>query len=164
MDYNPYFPCVAALLSFYRLQYTMIIVSACLAGFNTRYDGTNCGRPEIISLVAAGKAIPLCPEQLGGLPTPRPPIRFIEGDGDALLKNKAKAMGSDGVDYSKNLLAGAEEVLRIAEMFNVSRAILKDGSPSCGVFKVWINNEKVEGCGVTTAVLKKNNIIVEALE
>ncbi len=155
----------------------MILVSACLAGFNTRYDGTNCGYPEIIELVASGKAIPLCPEQLGGLPTPRPPIRFIEGDGKDLLKEWAVrsselkgenitvfAMGADGVDYSKNLLNGAEEVLRIAEMFTVNKALLKDGSPSCGVFKVWVNNRKVKGCGVTTAVLKKNGIIVEALE
>jgi uncharacterized protein YbbK (DUF523 family) len=144
----------------------MIIVSACLAGINTRYDGTNCRDTEIMDMVASGKAIPLCPEQLGGLPTPRPAISFINGDGNELISGTTgvRAIGTDGIDYSKNLINGAMETLRIAKMFNIKKAILKEGSPSCGVFKVWVNSQKVEGCGVTTAILKKNGIIVEALE
>jgi len=143
----------------------MIIVSACLAGINSRYDGTNCAQPEIIKMVLSGKAMPLCPEQLGGLPTPRPAISFVNGDGSDLIMgaNGVKAIGIDGHDYSLNLINGANEVLRIAKMFDAKRAIFKDGSPSCGVFKVYSNNEKVKGCGVTTAVLKKNDIIIEAL-
>jgi uncharacterized protein YbbK (DUF523 family) len=153
----------------------MIIVSACLAGFNTRYDRTNCGHPEIIELVASGKAIPLCPEQLGGLPTPRPAISFVGGDGKDLIEKfgvqlptpnsqlkTVFAIGIDGSDYSQNLINGTNEALKIAKMFNVRKVILKDGSPSCGVFRVWVNSQKTEGCGVTTAVLKKNGIIVEA--
>jgi uncharacterized protein YbbK (DUF523 family) len=144
----------------------MVLVSACLAGFNTRYDGTNCGHPEIIEMVVAGKAIPLCPEQLGGLPTPRTAIGFINGDGSDLMRGEkgARAIGLDGNDYSQNLLRGANEILRIAKMFHIKKAIFKEGSPSCGVFKVWVNSEKVEGCGVTTAILKKNGIIIEAME
>jgi uncharacterized protein YbbK (DUF523 family) len=144
----------------------MILVSACLAGFNTRYDGTNCAHPEIIRLVAEGKAMPLCPEQLGGLPTPRPAISFVNGDGNELIKGSisVSAIGVDGIDYSQNLLNGANEVLRIAMMFNIKKAILKEGSPSCGVLKVWVNSRKVKGCGVTTAILKKNGIIIEAME
>lgn len=144
----------------------MILVSACLAGFNTRYDSTNCGHSEIIELVASGKAIPLCPEQLGGLPTPRPAISFVNGDGNELIKGAGgvNAIGVDGINYSQNLLNGANEVLRIAKMFNIKKAILRDGSPSCGVSKVWVNSEKVEGCGVTTALVKKNGIMIEAME
>lgn len=144
----------------------MIIVSACLAGFNTRYDGTNCGHPEVIKLVASGKAMPLCPEQLGGLSTPRPAISFVGGDGYTLLNRigGVRAMGIDGIDYTQNLINGANEVLRIAKMFNINKTILKDGSPSCGVFKVWVNNEKVEGCGVTTALLKTNDIKVTSID
>lgn len=144
----------------------MIIVSACLAGFNTRYDCTNCGHPEIIELVASGKAIPLCPEQLGGLPTPRPAISFINGDGYELIKETTavRAIGTDGVDYSKNLINGSIETLRIAKMFNIKKAILKDGSPSCGAFKVWVNSQKIKGCGITTAILKKNGIMIEAMK
>jgi uncharacterized protein YbbK (DUF523 family) len=149
-----------------KIIVTMIIVSACLAGINTRYDGTNCGDTEIMDMVASGKAVPLCPEQLGGLPTPRPAMSFVDGDGNELIKGAGgvSAIGGDGIDYSQNLLNGANEVLRIARMFNIKKAILKDGSPSCGVFKVWVNNRKVEGCGVTTALLKKNAIMIEAME
>jgi uncharacterized protein YbbK (DUF523 family) len=142
----------------------MIIVSACLAGFNTRYDGTNCGHPEIIRLVAEGRALPLCPEELGGLPIPRPPIRFYGGDGRELLNGRAKAIGADGTDYSYNLIKGANEILRIAKLYNASKAMLKEGSPSCGVFKVWVNNKKTEGCGVTASVLKENNIEVISID
>jgi uncharacterized protein YbbK (DUF523 family) len=144
----------------------MVLVSACLAGLNTRYNGTNSGHPEIIEMVVTGKAIPLCPEQLGGLPTPRPVISFVNGDGNELIKGTTgvMAIGIDGNDYSQNLLRGTNEVLRIVKMFNMKKAIFKEGSPSCGVFKVWVNSEKVEGCGVTTAILKKNGIIIEAME
>lgn len=144
----------------------MILVSACLAGFNTRYDGTSCCYLEIIKLVAAGKAIPLCPEQLGGLPTPRPAIVFANGDGSALMRKEkgVRAIGLDGNDYSENLLNGANEVLRIAKIFNIKKAILKEGSPSCGVLKVWINGQKTEGCGATTAILKANSIKVIPIE
>ncbi|MDI6801123.1 MAG: DUF523 domain-containing protein [Thermodesulfovibrionales bacterium] len=144
----------------------MIIVSACLAAFNTRYDGTNCAHPEIIEIVASGKAIPLCPEQLGGLSTPRPVISFIGGAGNELIKRTigVMAIGVDSIDYSENLLNGANEVLRISKMYNIKKAILKEGSPSCGVFKVWVNSKKVNGCGVTTAVLRANGIEVVAIE
>ncbi|MFZ6007330.1 MAG: DUF523 domain-containing protein [Nitrospirota bacterium] len=155
------------IFSYTMIKYRqMILVSACLAGFNTRYDGTNCGHPEIIEMVVSGKAIPLCPEQLGGLPTPRPVISFVNGDGNELIKGTTgvRTIGADDIDYSKTLINGAMETLRIARMFNIKKAILKEGSPSCGVFKVWVNSEKVEGCGVTTAILKKNDIIVEAME
>ena len=155
------------IFSYTMIKYRqMIIVSACLAGMNTRYDGTNCGHPEIIELVASGKAIPLCPEQLGGLPTPRPAISFVDGDGNELIKETigVRAIGADGVDYSKNLINGAMETLRIARMFNIKKAIMKEVSPSCGVFRVWVNSRKVEGCGATTALLKKNAIMIEAME
>lgn len=155
------------IFSYAMIKYRqMIIVSACLAGFNTRYDGTNCGHQEIMEMVASGNAIPLCPEQLGGLPTPRPAISFVDGDGNELIKETigVGAIGADGVDYSKNLINGAMETLRIAKMFNIKKAILKEGSPSCGVFKVWVNGRKTEGCGVTAAALKKNGIIVEIME
>ena len=144
----------------------MIIVSACLAGINTRYNGANCGHPKIIEMVASGKAIPLCPEQIGGLQTPRASISFVRGDGYALMKgiSGVRAIGIDGVDYSQNLINGAFEVLRIAKMFSVSRAILKDRSPSCGVFKVWKDNREVEGCGVTTAILRINSVEVSSIE
>lgn len=144
----------------------MYIVSACLAGINSRYDGTNLKDEDIIRLIASGEAIPLCPEQLGGLPTPRVKIDFRNGDGKAIVSGLAGvyAVGVDGIDYSENLMMGAIEVLKIAKLIKPDGAILKDGSPSCGVRHVWIDNKKVEGCGVTTALLRNNGINVLSLE
>lgn len=144
----------------------MYIVSACLAGINSRYDGTNLKDEDIISLIASGEAIPLCPEQLGGLPTPRVRIDFRNGDGKAIVSGLAGvyAIGVDGIDYTKNLVRGAMEVLRIARLIKPDGAILKDGSPSCGVKHVWVDNKKVEGWGVTTALLRNNGIDVLSIE
>lgn len=144
----------------------MYIVSACLAGINSRYDVTSQEDKAIVRLIASGKAIPLCPEQLGGLPTPRVKIDFRNGDGKAIVSGHAGAyaIGVDGIDYSKNLIRGAIEVLKIARLIKLDGAILKDGSPSCGVRHVWVDNRKVEGCGVTTALLRNNGIDVLSLE
>lgn len=143
----------------------MYLISACLAGLRTRYDGTSAViTPEtgekIRSLLMAGLAIPVCPEQLGGLPTPRPQVDFRGGDGGQLLEGKAKAVTSDGVDFSDALIKGAGEVLRLAETSGIKSAILKDGSPSCGVNYVYINGVKTPGKGVTAKLLTGNGIEV----
>ncbi|MEW6214423.1 MAG: DUF523 domain-containing protein [Nitrospirota bacterium] len=135
----------------------MFLVSACLAGFNTRYNGTNSEDRRIVELVSSGKAIPVCPEQLGGLPTPRPPVQFMEGDQGAVVDE-------NGTDYTENLIRGAEEVLRIVDMFRIKKAIFKDGSPSCGVTYVWVSGEKRAGKGVTTGLLEKNGIEVKTID
>lgn len=142
----------------------MFLVSACLAGFNTRYDGTNSKDRRIVKLVSSGKAIPVCPEQLGGLPTPRPPVQFMEGDGKAVLDREAVVVDDNGIDYTENLIRSAEEVLRIADMFRIRKAIFKDGSPSCGVTYVWVSGKKIAGKGVTTTLLERNGIKVETID
>lgn len=142
----------------------MLLVSACLAGFNTRYDGTNSEDKRIVELVSSGKAIPVCPEQLGGLPTPRPPLQFIKGDGKSVLEQGDVLLYSNGIDYSENLIRGAEEVLRIADLFRIKKAVFKDGSPSCGVTYVWVSGEKRAGKGVTTWLLEKNGIEVNTID
>jgi uncharacterized protein YbbK (DUF523 family) len=142
----------------------MFLVSACLAGFNTRYDGTNSEDKKAVELVSSGRAIPVCPEQLGGLPTPRPPLQFTGGDGKIVLDKGAGAVDGDGIDYTENLIRGAEEVLRIADIFKIKKAIFKDGSPSCGVTYVWASGEKIAGKGITTWLLEKNGIEVKAVD
>ncbi|RMD58023.1 MAG: DUF523 domain-containing protein [Nitrospirae bacterium] len=139
----------------------MIIVSACLAGLNTRYDGTNKLNDQIIRLIVERRAIPLCPEQLGGLPTPRNPLEIECGDGYTVLLGKSRVLDEDGVDYSSNLISGAEEVLRFAKLAGIKDAILKDGSPSCGLRRCGRNNI---GCGVTTALLLRHGINVSMEE
>jgi uncharacterized protein YbbK (DUF523 family) len=140
----------------------MYIVSACLAGLRTRYDGEDCCDRRIQSLVAKGRAIPLCPEQLGGLPTPREAIEIMGGNGNDILQGKAKIIGKEsGTDYTSNLLRGAEEVLKIASLLKIKKAILKDGSPSCGSTYIKKGRRRIKGVGVTTAVLLKAGIKVE---
>lgn len=139
-----------------------IIVSACLVGLRTRYDGESNADPEIIKLLKKGDAIPLCPEQLGGLPTPREAVQFVGGDGEAVLKGTAKVLGVDtNTDRTENMIRGAEETLKIARVLGVKRAILKEGSPSCGVNWVKIEGVYRKGMGVTAALLQREGIQVE---
>lgn len=141
----------------------MVLVSACLAGLNTRYDGTNCCKKHFQTLVAQGKAFPVCPEQLGGLPTPREPIELVGGNGEGLLKGFSKAIGKkSGKDYTQHLLKGAGEVLKIAGMLKIKKAFFKDGSPSCGCSSIKVGNKNVKGKGVTTAALLQAGIRVQS--
>ena len=131
----------------------MKLVSACLAGVRCRWDGESRPCQKIIDLVKAGKAIPVCPEQLGGLSTPRPPAE--QKDGRVLTK--------DGVDVTLQFEKGALEVLRIAQLAGCEEAILKSRSPSCGSGRVYdgsFSGRLREGDGVLVALLKKNGINV----
>ena len=102
--------------------------------------------------------IPICPEQLGGLSTPRPPCRFYGGDGDDILRDKAKLVNSDGIDVTQNFIKGAEESLKIAKTTGSIYAVLKERSPSCGVKEIYIEDGKARGIGVTAALFKKDGI------
>ncbi len=121
----------------------MIIVSACLADVHCRYDGESKPSETVIRLVAEGKAIPVCPEQLGGLTTPRLPAEIMEG----------KIMRKDGVDVTAEFMRGAQEALKIARLVGAKNAILKARSPSCGYGKVYdgsFTGRLVNGNGVFT--------------
>ncbi len=131
----------------------IIIVSACLLGLNTKYDGGNNRNEKVISLSRSYILIPLCPEQLGGLSTPRSPSERM---GDFVFN-------IDGVDVTKNFLKGAEEALKFAKLYNVKKAILKDGSPSCGsnyIYDGTFTGQKIKGNGVTAELFRRNNIKV----
>jgi len=131
----------------------MKIVSACLAGIKCRWDGEARPCQKVIELVKQGKAIPVCPEQLGGLTTPRTP---------AEQKNN-KVFTKDGKDVTAQFERGAEEALKIAKLVNCDEAILKAKSPSCGSGKVYdgtFSGKLIDGDGVFAKILKKNNIKV----
>jgi uncharacterized protein YbbK (DUF523 family) len=106
--------------------------------------------------------IPVCPEQLGGLGTPREPMQILGGRGSEVLDGKAKVTTRRGGDVTKNLVRGAEEVLKIVRSLDVKGAILKSRSPSCGCGKIHdgLSSRLVEGDGVTTALLKRSGIWV----
>ena len=101
----------------------MIIVSACLLGLNTKYDGTTNTHPLLQKYSSAGKFIPVCPEQLGGLPTPRAPVEIIDGTGQDVLRGRCQVQGEQGGVVTSQFIQGAVEVLKILEMVTVTAAI-----------------------------------------
>ena len=141
----------------------MILVSACLLGVNCKYDGKNNFHKEILNIKENYGIIPICPEQLGGLTTPRLAAEIINGDGLDVLNNVAKVIRNDGVDVTEAFIKGANEALRIAETMGIKKAILKTNSPSCGVGKIYdgsFTRTLIPGDGVTTALLKSKGIEV----
>lgn len=142
---------------------SMFLVSACLVGVKCRYDGTDAFSKETTELLSEFVLIPICPEQLGGLPTPRERCEIVGGDGFDVLNGKARVLSESGLDLTEKFLKGAYETLRIAKMLNVKRAILKDFSPSCGVNKIYdgtFSGKTKSGVGVTTALLILNGVEV----
>ncbi len=128
----------------------IILVSACLAGLRTRYDGRVIDNPDCLARLDGCIWIPLCPEQLGGLPTPRCPAEIIGGTGDDVLDGKARVIDSEGCDLTEAFIRGAEMVVEIAKAQRIDGALLKARSPSCGVEKL----------GVTAALLIRDGISV----
>jgi uncharacterized protein YbbK (DUF523 family) len=135
----------------------IILCSACLLGVNCRYDGKNKLNKKIIELAKKKILIPVCPEQLGGLPTPREP---------AEQKGK-KIITKSGKDVTKYFKRGAKEILKIVKLFKIKKAILKQKSPSCGCGKIYdgtFSGKIIKGDGVLTVLLKKNGIEVMSEE
>ncbi len=131
----------------------MKVVSACLAGKKCRYDGRSSPCEKVIELVKKGEAIPVCPEQLGGLKIPRVPSE-IKGD---------RVITKEGRDVTAQFEKGAEEALKIAQLNNCKEAILKSKSPSCGLGKIYdgtFSGKLKDGDGIFTRLLKKNNFSV----
>ena len=129
------------------------IVSACLCGINCKYNGGNNLNPTVLELVKNGEAIPVCPEQLGGLPTPRVPSEIKDG----------KVINKEGIDVTKNFEDGACEVLKLCKELGINKAILKSKSPSCGYGEVYdgnFNGTLVKGNGILTNMLIDNGIEV----
>ena len=135
----------------------MILVSACLAGINCKYNGGNNYNEKIFNLVKEGKAIPVCPEQLGGLTTPREPSEIKIIDGKRYVINK------EGIDVTEEFEKGAEEVLTLVKKLDIKKAILQSRSPSCGKGKIYSGNfdrKLVDGNGILAEMLLNNGIEV----
>jgi uncharacterized protein YbbK (DUF523 family) len=142
----------------------MKLISACLLGIKCRWDGKTKLNKKIIKIAKKETLIPICPEQLGGLPTPRKPCGIFDGKGEDVLDGKAKVLSvEDGKDFTKNFIKGAKETLKIAKIFGIKEVILKQGSPSCGFGRTYqldkkLKNRKIEGNGVTAALLNRYGI------
>lgn len=139
-------------------KYGKTLISCCLIGMKTTYRRKSNRKKELVELFRCGEFIPVCPEQLGGLPTPRLPAEIEGGQGRLVIEGKARVIRSDGVDVTEEFLRGAREVLRIAGLIKPRCIIFKERSPSCGVHYVYdgtFSNRLVRGEGVTTALLRR---------
>ena len=143
----------------------LCIVSACLLGLNTRYDGTSQLRPELLADRDGDTIyIPLCPEQLGGLSTPRPRAEITAGDGTDVLAGRAAVVDETGRDVTAQFLKGAEQALKIANLCGATMALLKEGSPSCGVEQIRRDGQTIKGVGVTAALLMREGIELKPIK
>lgn len=141
----------------------MILVSACLIGINCKYNGYNNKNEKVIHYLKDKQFIIACPEQLGGMSTPRDPSEIIELDTDDIIKGQTSVISNKSLDVTNKFKQGAKETLKIANIYNCKEAILKDGSPSCGssyIYDGTFSSKKIDGVGVTTALLINNGIKV----
>ena len=130
-----------------------ILVSACLLGCPCRYDGKSKPNAAVLSLMAEHTLIPICPEQMGGLATPRLPAECKEGG----------VFTQAGTDVTDQYRRGAEEALRLAKLYGCTCAILKERSPSCGSGQIYdgsFSRRLIEGDGVTAQLLKAHGSTV----
>lgn len=142
---------------------SLILVSACLAGLEVRYNGTHCLDNKISKLLEENKAVTVCPELLGGFSIPREPAEIIGGNGEDVLDGKAKVIEKSGRDVTDLYIKGAFFTLEKVKEVNGTLVILKDYSPSCGSSMIYngeFKGKKIVGNGVTTALLKRNGIRV----
>ena len=144
----------------------MIIISACLMGKNCKYNGKNNLRPELLHL--KDEAVLICPEAFGKMPIPRMPSEIEPGfSGGDVLDGKARVFSSDGKDVTEHFIKGSEKVLETAVKHGITKAYLKQSSPSCGCGKIYdgtFSDVKKSGDGVLTALLKRNGIEVTGIE
>lgn len=130
-----------------------ILISACLIGINCKYNGGNNENSKLVELMKEKDLVPICPEQLGGLKTPR-----VSAE-----REQEKVITKEGVDVTKEYQKGAEEVLKLAKKLNIKKAILKSRSPSCGIDEIYdgtFSHTLIKRDGVAAELLKKNGIEV----
>jgi len=129
----------------------IFLVSSCLIGLCTRYDGQVKPDKKCISLLKNAVWIPVCPEQLGGLPTPREAADILDGDGLQVLAGQARILTKSGIDVTSQFVEGARQVLKIAQSQKITAVLFKSKSPSCALTGTM---------GVTTALLQTHGFEV----
>lgn len=128
-----------------------LLVSSCLLGNNTKYNGKNNYIPKIEKIKEKYNIIVICPEVMGGLSTPRNPSEIL---GDKVISNT-------GTDVTVEFNKGASIAYELVLKHNVKKALLKDGSPSCGKNKIYdgtFSGIKINGSGITVRLLKQLDI------
>lgn len=141
----------------------MIAVSSCLLGYCVRYDGKHQLYSPLKKLYDLGLVIGICPEVLGGLPTPRPSAEIIGGNGDDVLAGNAKVIESLGNDVTEQFIQGAHIALNMLKENKIDLVVLKANSPSCGsqhIYSGHFDGTLKVGMGVCTALFKQRGIEV----
>ncbi len=142
----------------------LLLISACLFGLDTNYKGENKRLEKLEELLKDYILIPVCPEQLGGLETPRVSAEIETGKiGNDVLEGKARVMREDGKDVTENFVRGAQQTLTICKILGIKKALLKERSPSCGVNVIYdgtFSRKLKKGEGVTTALLRQHSVEV----
>ena len=139
------------------------LVSSCLAGIDCTYNGKNNSKKFIKTLVDNGKALPVCPEVMGGLGVPRDAAEIQGGGGKDVLIKRCRVLTISGKDVSRNYIKGAIKILQLVKKCRIKKAILKSNSPACGLNRIYdgtFTHSFRRGDGVLTAILKRNNIKV----
>jgi len=134
-----------------------ILVSACLMGINCKYNGGNNFDPKVAEFLKDYETVLICPEVMGGLPTPRVPSEIKDG----------KVINKEGKDVTSFFEHGAEETLFLAKKYNIKKALLKAKSPSCGCGKIYdgtFTDKLIKGDGITAKLLKENGIEIITLK
>ena len=140
-----------------------VLVSACLAGCACRYDGSDNNDDRLAELLRGRRAVLVCPEEQGGLGTPRPPAEIVGGDGHDVLDGRARVVTASGEDVTEAYLEGARVALGKARQAGARTAVLKARSPSCGKGAVYdgsFEGRLSSGDGVTAALLQAHGIRV----
>ncbi len=143
----------------------LVLISACLFDLPCRYDGQLSSRrlqPEVLEkLDESYHLVPVCPEQLAGLPTPRRPAEIREGDGFSVLEGKTAVKTNNGEDVTDYFIKGAQLTLRIAQITKAVKIVTQKNSPSCSSDKIYdgsFTSRCKKGYGITAALLKSNGI------
>lgn len=139
----------------------MKLCSACLLGIKCAWDGKDRKNEKVIELSKREILIPVCPEQLGGLPTPRIPSEIQGCSGEKVLDGKCKVKNKSGEDVTEQFIKETKETLKIAKLLGIEEFIAKSKSPSCGCGKTYdgtFSGKLIDGDGVATALLKRNGI------
>lgn len=143
-----------------------VLVSACLLGQTCRFDGGHKRSALLEQALERGgvTAVPFCPEEAGGLGTPRPPAILRGGDGDAVLDGQARVVTEAGRDVTDAFVAGAEACVARAREAGCAAAYLKERSPSCGCARIHTERGVTAGRGVAAAALLRSGIPVISIE
>jgi uncharacterized protein YbbK (DUF523 family) len=141
-----------------------ILISPCLIGIRTRWDESYDEVEELIDLVKSGQAVFMCPEQIGGMTTPREPAEIEPGKtAKDVLKGEAKVLSNTGKDFTEQFVIGAQRISQFCQEMGIEIAILKANSPSCGSVKTYdgtFTDTIIPGRGITAEWLEQNGIKV----